>query len=347
MANLFTNHAGYPTTRFSYSMGQDFKTCRKYFQLKRIVGYREREKRAAMEIGNVVEAALKLYHETGCKPGTGVDEFKRLWLPFKEADLTYSSKDGNWSDMYQAGAEMLALYEAKWRSFGYSNPKFQVSYTKEVFPGTELAGIDFIAYVDMLVDFEYEDGKGHPGMVDIKVSGSGLDATENILLLDPQLRSYAWVSSTPDQAFLWMHRHKPGEYKKGDRASLLSDGSDVLISKGGKSVSITDLDGKNERPVDTSALTKQSIQFVRVHIPYDDQIEQGESIGQAIAEIAAAEKRGSYPKEPGVRFPQNKCTMCSMLGVCINNKDLIESKLIAPPSNKWKKKEAEDWIDSI
>ena len=358
MNNLFTNYAGYATTRTSYSMLQDFRQCRRYFSLKRRQGFKEREKRAAMEIGNVVEAALKYYHEQGCKQGTGVDEFKRLWLPFKEReDLTYSSKDGDWAAMYQAGSEMLALYEVKWKSFGYANPKFQVSYKKEVFPGTALAGIDFIAYVDMLALVREpitpltEVLKQSPQIIiDIKVSGSGLDDSEGLLMLDPQLRSYAWVSGVPDVAFLWMHRHKPSEYKKGDRACLLSDGSDVLVSKGGKSISVTDPGGRNERPVEASALTKQQIKFVRVRIPDEDQREQGEAIGQAIAEIAEAERRGSYPKEPGVRFPQNKCVLCSMLPVCTDNDKLIDEKLVRPAtfSGRPASKVVEtDWIEEI
>lgn len=385
-SSLFTNYAGYPTTRFSYSMGTDFKTCKKLFQLKRLVGFKERDRRAAMEIGNVIEEALKLYHEGGCKPGTGVDEFKRLWLPFKTAELTYGAKDGDWSDMYRTGSEMLALYEVKWRSFGYANPKFQRSYVKEVFPGSDLAGIEFVAYVDMLVDMEYADGKGHPGIVDIKVSGAGLDTTENLLRLDPQLRSYAWVSGIPDVAFLWMERHKPGGYKKGDKVTMLAPldmndtrgtpieagvpmvvhsntalGVIVLFPadydrlekesenlKGNALAAVKDKWAAAGFLAQEHEITKQRISFTMVNIPPEDREEQGEAIGQQIAEIAAANRRQAWPKEPGIRWPNDRCKSCVMLGVCLKNDKLIDEKLIRPRQPvKNTRILSKDWLDDI
>lgn len=357
MSNLFTNWAGYPTTRVSYSMLEDFKKCKAHFSLKRRMGWKTKDQTAAQEAGNAIEAAVQVYHEGGCKPGAAVDEGKRLWLLQKEnKTLVYREKDGDWEVVYQQISEILALYEIKWRQFGYQNPRFQKSFLKEVFPGSELAGIDFIAYVDMLAELRTVGTAADPGTpvqvcADMKVSGSALSETDDILTLDPQLRSYAWVSGVPRQAFLWFQRKSTDSYKKGDEIYLLKDGSEAVVVKGGEfPITVSDPDGKNERMAAKGSVTKQKISFVVVRIPDEDLIEAGEQIGQTIAEIAAAERRKNYPKEPGIRWPNDKCKGCDLLGVCLGDDKLIDAKLIRPKLSsrpRVSKVVETDWLENL
>ncbi len=211
MAILYKSYKGYDVKRHSYSAGSDFRQCPTYYALKRIHGWAEKERRAAMELGNATEAALKYYHEHGCESGVGVDEFKRLWLGQKDnAELTYKEGSESWADFYTAGAQLLQIYERKWKTFGYVNPQFQKQYTKQVFPSSSLDDLEFVAYVDMRADCP---ATGRELIADIKTSGA-TPPKQCVLVLDPQLRDYAWISGVPDVAFLWLERSALGGYKK-------------------------------------------------------------------------------------------------------------------------------------
>jgi len=171
------------------------------------------------------------------------------------------------------GQKMMAEYEEKLPSLPINNPKFQLNFKKEVFPGTDLAGIYYTAYIDMLCSNL---------LVDIKTGATGLDETPGLLQLDQQLREYAWVTGEPNVSFLWFTKRKSPPYT----------------------------------------------QFVGAHISQEDMNEAGETIGQEIAEIVAANKRGSFPKQPGIRFPNNKCINCAMLGICLGDDAMRDDLLV-------------------
>ena len=350
MSHLYIKN-GYNVTRHSYSAGQDYDSCPRRYQLARVQGWKEKVRRAALEFGNCVESALQHFHKTGCKPGSGVDEFKRQWLDFGPEtpagkELTYSEREGDWNDLYKAGAEMLALYGIKWKSFGYTIPdpkkSFQTSFRKKVFPGSELDDLEYVAYVDLLG--VQADGKT-PIVVDIKTSGVGLPDPPELLQLDPQLRDYAWVSGFSDIAFLWFQKVKIGDYKKGDQVTFLQGhgdfkpGDTAEVTKGGAKVFI----GTVEVPADV--LTKQRVLFVKTTVSAEDQREAGELIGRQIVEIESSGRKGLYPKKPGVRFPNNKCPMCSMLPLCLNDEKKIEETLIRPAGVAPLK--TSNWVDEI
>lgn len=379
-AILYQNYKGFDVNTHSYSAGQDFRQCRRLYKLKRLDGWRSREKRASQVFGECVESALQYFHANQCKPGSGVDEFKRLWLQKRELkSLSYTVKEGDWDDMYRMGADMLLLYEIRLPSLGFCDPKFQLNYKKVVFPGTEYAGIEFTSFIDMRATGVWkvrpeDNGPGaalglldpdRPIIIDIKTASATLDLTPNLLTLDPQLRSYAWVTGVPDVAFLWFVKSRPDSFKKGDRVTLLeatkagAAGDEVLVLQGPSEndnivtvVSAKDYTrfeesveglkpqtkafkeklfefaGAHGAAVGTGRVTKQKLQFVAVHIPDEDMHEAGEQIGREIVEIVESSKHGSFPKEPSVRFPNQKCQFCDMLPICTRNEAEIGKTLV-------------------
>jgi hypothetical protein len=36
----------------------------------------------------------------------------------------------------------------------------------------------------------------------------------------------------------------------------------------------------------------------------------------------------SYPQQPGMRFPDDKCSWCPMLGLCLKRPDLVKDRII-------------------
>lgn len=390
MAELYINSKGWPVRSHSYSGGQTFRGCPLRYKYERLQGWKEREVRASAEFGKSVEDGISYYHKSGCKPGFGVDDFKRSWLERKSADLTYSERDGSWEELYRAGAELLALYELRWRSFGYTDPQFQLKYQKSPFPGDPVLGdLGFMAYVDMKANIyktTVVDPCGdipYPIIIDIKTSGGYLDETPGILQLDPQLRAYSWVSGIRDVGFLWLQKSASSTYKKGDTVTLLSgiglfragDEVQVFQSKDGflsiadaeniKSISadLEEISGKGSESrkaallsewrsngrlseIESKWVTKQRISFVHTRIPEEAAKEQGQVIGKEIVDIFYANQKGEFPANPGVRWPDDRCVRCPMLGLCLKNDKMVEEKLISPVTGLPPAK-TENWLEQI
>jgi hypothetical protein len=236
MTSLYTNSLGKEVNRFSYSAGADFRYCPQRFHLKRRVGWREKIRRAAMLYGIAIENAVRYYHENEHKGG--VKRFTDEWEKFRDdATVTYGKNDGDWSTMLACGQEHLALYDILLSTFPFRKghkPKFQVPFTKEMFPNTELAGLELIAYVDMVT----LHACGEPMIVDIKASSKRLSVVPGIVALDQQLRTYSFVSEFGGKqielvAFLWFARQSR-TIERGSNVRLLVDitRGDELIKAG-------------------------------------------------------------------------------------------------------------------
>lgn len=373
-AILYTSSKGHPVNTHSYSSGSTFRSCRRKYYLEKAQGWKERENKASRRFGECVESAIQFFHASNCKPLSGVDELKRLWLLHKDVkDLSYTSKEGSWQDLYQMGGEMLALYEIKWVSFGYRAPKFQLNFRKEICPGSYLAGLDFTAYIDM-----HAQTDSGPVVIDIKTAALPLDVDPRMLTLDPQLRSYSWVSGVPQVAFLWFAKSRPESYMKGNTATLLADvgkfkaGEEVRVLRAAEMSTIVEvlsdadfelfekeakglkgkaLETKKQEfaeqhavAVGSGQLTKQRLQYVQVRIPDDDIREAGEAIAGEIADIYASNQKNSWPKEPSVRFPDQKCTFCKFQPICIGDDKTRDETLYQITSASAAEKPADDWL---
>jgi hypothetical protein len=350
LAFLYKNLRGQEVTRYSYSSGQDF-ACPRFFYLRRIVGWREKQERAALKFGNAIEAALQLFHNKGL---VMADEFVRIWDKLKDEKFDYG--ESSWEEMREQGRQLSLLYPVALPELPIKNPKFQLNYEKELYPGTYLGGINFTAYVDILSEWNETDKL----IIDVKTTG-GQPPTAP-LRMDPQLRSYAWVTSIPNVAFLYFVRCGL-DMKKGSKVTLLvnappfqAGGLATVFSvsspeNGQKTVSVIDqehyekysaaasgLKGKALDaakadyaqyvvPVPEGAVTKQRMVFIQGTISEQERQETGEAIGKQVAEIVACREQGKYPQRAGIRFPADFCTNCPMLGICAEDEKLREERL--------------------
>lgn len=80
------------------------------------------------------------------------------------------------------------------------------------------------------------------------------------------------------------------------------------------------------------------IQYLRTSITEDQQKEFGQLVESAISQI----ETGQFLPHSGIRFPMNGCTSCSHLGLCLENQQLIDSKLIRRPGAS-----DLDWLDQF
>jgi hypothetical protein len=66
------------------------------------------------------------------------------------------------------------------------------------------------------------------------------------------------------------------------------------------------------------------IQYLKASISEKQRMEFARLLENSIGQIEAAQ----FPSHSGIRFPQNGCTSCSHLGLCIDNQPLIDANLI-------------------
>lgn len=367
-ATLYTNPKGTKITRHSYSAGSDFTKCRRYYKLKRIDGWKEKSRKAAMDFGTCLETGLRFYHSNACQPGSMAQEFVRMWAAFKDMPNLDWGNDFDWNDLNEIGQQMGGLYEAVLPTLPIQvrADRFQLEFSKPLFPGTYLDGLTDLAYVDMLAEYKWKDGEHTetlarvPVIVDIKTTGASYDATPGIHRLDPQLRRYAWLSGIPNVAFLVFVKTSLG-VKKGDKVTLLSPigqypaGTRLVVLFAEKDVPaydlITpeqytayqekskDLKGKAADLVRMAAgadsiqapkaeVTKQKLQWLPAYIDEESMKETGEMVGEQIARIVDAGQRNYYPKEGGTRFPTATCTYCPFRGNCLGDKALQDELVV-------------------
>ena len=362
---LYVGALGRTNRLHSFSGGSTFDKCPRKYELGRIKGWKEKSKNAAREFGTCVEAAIQFWHspEMSMQAGGASAKFIEFWAEHqKRTDLSYSKKEGDWNDMLQMGTEMLQLYEVKFPSFGFLNPEFQLNYRKVVCPDDpEMNEIEFTAYIDILADTV----AGEQIIIDIKTGSSQMPDDPKRLKLDPQLRSYAWITGVPLVGFLAFTKYRPEGYKKGDAVTLLvnkakmqagdpavvlsvtEDGDEVQAAavlspkkyaeyeEGAKGLKGNALKAFKENfgrdhgtGIHLSDLTRQRLQFITVRVPEESSQEQGRTIADQIQRIQKCYDTGYWPQRPGIRWPDNWCDMCEMQPICYDDPEERDKTLV-------------------
>jgi hypothetical protein len=356
-AHLYINSKGYFVTRHSYSGSDSFHYCARKYYLERVQGWAEKQQRAASQFGIAIEAAVKYWHQHGQDTTSAVAEFVRLWWAHKDKEYVYSKPEKDWESLNQSGQEMIRLYTILYPTFPYTvkDPvhSFQVETNFEVFPGSKLSGIEFTSYIDLLAELK---STNDPIIIDMKTSGKDVP---DFTVLDPQLRSYSWVKGFQNVAFLWF-RKMGRSVSRGDCATMLhpyaglEPGTKIIVmatddfgawvttdekayeemsekfvgeAKAVKLARQAFVEGKSVHVVE-SAFAKQRVQFKAAVIDADSAEDIGRAIKKDIIDIAAATEKEFFPMQGGVRFPNEKCTMCAMRGICANRPDLRDSLLV-------------------
>jgi hypothetical protein len=80
------------------------------------------------------------------------------------------------------------------------------------------------------------------------------------------------------------------------------------------------------------------IQYLRTTITAEQRHEFGHLVDDTIKRIESAE----FLPHSGIRFPQNPCSSCPYVGLCLDRRDLVEAALVRRPG-------AEDlgWLDEL
>ena len=87
MAFLYVDSEGNERNRHSYSAGLEFAGNPYKYYLHRIMGWKEKDTKAALLFGRDLEDAVEFYHKTAGKADP-VEEFTRLWAQRKDMKLS-------------------------------------------------------------------------------------------------------------------------------------------------------------------------------------------------------------------------------------------------------------------
>ncbi len=79
------------------------------------------------------------------------------------------------------------------------------------------------------------------------------------------------------------------------------------------------------------------IQYLRSTITDEQRREFEQLVEDSVLQIEAAQ----FLPHSGIRFPQNGCTSCPFLGLCLNNQPLIDGKLVRQAGG------ALGWLDEL
>lgn len=380
MSYLYKNYKGNEIKHVSHSSGGLYSFCRRKFKLEKIDGWKEKGERAALAFGKCIEDSIQYFHDNGCKPEDALDQFSGKWEKWRDQELIYTDQEGNFSELGQMGKEMMRLYEIVSPTLPIRNPKWQLEFRKQLWPGTELSEIEFLAYVDLLSILE----DGTKLIVDIKTAKSPVDLTSNMLAMDQQLRSYAWVSGVPEVGFMCFVKAK-ASIKKGDTITLLSGSfehpagiqmeafkcdkeTDLLYMGLPENVRLLDeelepISGKGSTEAKNaviasyladlrlivqpkSAVTKTRLQFIRARVPETEFVGIGQTIGHRVRQIQYSSENNFFPQDGGCKFPDAKCGWCSYRGICLGDNNLRDAMLVqispaAKPESDWLDEEVE------
>lgn len=86
------------------------------------------------------------------------------------------------------------------------------------------------------------------------------------------------------------------------------------------------------------SVTKQRIQFAAARLSDAEMNDVGKSVAQTTVEMVRAHEQDFYEKQPGVRFPNEKCGFCSMKWICLNKPKERDETL---------SKRGEEWLDGV
>ena len=380
--SLYHSASGREVNNASSSSLDQFRMCRRKFKLSRIDGWKQKDRKASLEFGKCLEAGLQFYFQNGLKPGDGPDEFRRLWAKFIDQPLTFTDQEGDWSNLNKVGVEGLRLFEITLPNLPIKNPKFQLNYEKKLWPGDPVYGhLGYTAYIDILSTLDDAtrliiDVKTAKSTLDITPNMVSLDGqlrkyawvsgiTEVGFLNFVKCKTDDFKKGTAvtllEDCAYWKagQRLEIAKYKVEEGTTLILVGTQDSVQKMDEEFDKISGKGATERKeqvlakflsdgligaVNRESITKVRVQFVRGTIPESELAEIGDQIGLDVLSMNESNRRGLFPADGGIRFPNQTCTWCEMRGICLKDDNLRDNILV---QIKPKKAEEDEWLKEL
>ena len=253
---------------YSYTQISQYLNCPRRYRYRYLDGWREKDTRATMMFGRAFELALSAYF---LREDPAV-AFYREWSRH-QGKLEYSNGT-TWDRMLQQGVQLLERFAQDDRvRIRQLRTNLQVKFTRPISKRNE-----FIAYIDAIGLLD-----GVRCLLEWKTTSNRYpEEPDGLLMLDPQLLCYSWVTGISEVAQV------------------------VFVRK---------------RLVE--------IQYFRTTISNTQREEFGQLVEDTVQRIESAQ----FLPHSGVRFPQNPCTSCPYVGLCLGQQALVAASLVRCPGD--------------
>jgi hypothetical protein len=262
---------------YSYTGISRYLSCPRRYRYRYLDGWQEKDTRAAMLFGRAFEQALSAFFRREDSAGALFKE----WALHQNSKLEYSNSM-TWDRMLRQGIQLLERFAQDDRiRIRQPQKNLQIKFTRPMPKGN-----DFVAYIDAIGHLD-----GTRCLLEWKTTSSRYpEEPKGLLMLDPQLVCYSWITGISDVAQI------------------------VFVRK---------------RLVE--------IQYFRTTITDEQCGEFGQLVDETIHRIESAQ----FLPHSGVRFPQNPCTSCSYLGLCLGRQELVDAALVRRPGDNL------GWLDEL
>ena len=172
---------------YSYTQISQYLSCPRRYRYRYLDGWKEKDTRAAMLFGRAFEQALSAYFR---RDDPGAVLF-REWAAHKDSQLEYSNGT-TWDRMLQQGIQLLDRFAQDDRvRVRQPRKNLQIKFTRSLPKGN-----DFVAYIDAIGHLD-----GTRCLLEWKTTSTRYpEEPPGLLMLDPQLVCYSWITGIADVA---------------------------------------------------------------------------------------------------------------------------------------------------
>jgi CRISPR/Cas system-associated exonuclease Cas4 (RecB family) len=252
---------------YSYTQISQYLSCPRRYRYRYLDGWKEKDAREALVFGRAFEQALSAYFR---REDSAAVLFKE-WAVYQNSQLEYSNGT-TWDRMLQQGIQLLERFAQDDRvRIRQPRKNLQIKFTRSLSNGN-----NFIAYIDAIGHLDSTSS-----LLEWKTTSSRYpEEPKGLLMLDPQLVCYSWITG-------------------------ISEVAQVIFVR--------------KRLVE--------IQYFRTTITDEQREEFGQLVDDTVRRIESAQ----FLPHSGVRFPQNPCTSCPYVGLCLGRQELVEATLVRRP----------------
>jgi hypothetical protein len=172
---------------YSYTQISQYLGCPRRYRYRYLDGWKEKDTRAAMLFGLAFEQALSAYFRRDDPAAV----LFREWVAHKDSKLEYPNGT-TWDRVLQQGIQLLERFAQDDRvRVRQPQKNLQIKFTRPLPPGN-----DFVAYVDAIGRLD-----GLPCLLEWKTTSSRYpEEPAGLLMLDPQLVCYSWITGISEVA---------------------------------------------------------------------------------------------------------------------------------------------------
>jgi len=288
---------------YSYTQVAHYLACPRRYRHRYLDGWVEKDVRASMLFGRTFERALGAYFLRQ----DSADVFYQEWKQYREQPLSYSRGD-TWDRMLEQGIQLLNRFWQEDRvRIRQPRRNLQIKFVRP------LSKLD--QSLSTRSRNKQSDNARNENRItrsDGAIQSAGPSANEFVAYVDA-------VGELDGRGCLLEWKTSSARYPEEPAGLLALDPQLICYSW------ITGIRDVAEVVFVRKRLIE--IQYLRTTITDEQRREFGDIVHDTIAQIEACH----FLPHSGIRFPQNPCTTCTYLGLCLNQPQLTSSRLVRRP----------------